>query len=113
MTIELTPIDLKLIEHYLPLPEEREKWKAEIEAIDGKSERIKIARWLESVCEQNLGVHLQGVIEKKDAFKRLETLSIIASLPEEIPLKKTERDIKDIMASSEHEKALREKLLFF
>jgi len=105
-----TPVDLILFE-MLRLPEEqREKWKAKIRAIDSVSKRVEISRCLESIWRQNLDVHLQGVIEKKDAFERLETLSIIANLPENIPLKNSETDIKKIMASSEHEKALHETL---
>ncbi|NYZ78373.1 hypothetical protein H0N96_03155 [Candidatus Micrarchaeota archaeon] len=129
MAIKLTPIESELIFEHLPvskeefekLPEkerkkwfeEREKWRSEVEKVDGESRRVELSRMLHRVLDQKLGSHLQGIIEKKDAFERLGTLFTIASLPEEIPLKKSEKDIKNIMAAADHGKALHERLLPF
>ncbi len=90
------------------LLEECRKWAEKVEKEDSHGQRVEVARMLHGVLEKNLGGSLWGVAEKRDAFKRLETLYTIASLPKEIQF--NESKVKKIMASDEHEKLLRDSL---
>ncbi len=109
MSIKLTPLEKKLIYNHLPLQlGEREKWAKKVEDVDSIGKRVELARMLCQIVEKKLGWGLQGVAEKPDALKRLETLYTIACLPENILLKN--EDVRGIMESPEHEKLLGEKL---
>ncbi len=106
MPVSMTPLETELVYKFLPLPKERSEWKKRIEEIDNESERVQIMRALYKVLDKNYGKCLEGVIEKKDAFKRLNGLYSISLLPESVGVDK--KTVTNVINDPYYEKKVHE-----
>ena len=104
MPASMTPIEEDLIYTHLPLPKERDEWKRRIEEIEGDSERVQISRMLYNVLDKELGKALEKIIDKKDAFERLNTLFTISLLPQDMKI--NAETAQKVINSPDHEEEL-------